>query len=382
MKKILFYTTFLTSGGGIEVVTEKYLKNLIELGYQVDLYIDYNMGEDNVREKNIDKSIKIKYLKSEKLSKLIYKFRTLGKKKNIYNIPLYLLILMSDYLIWKKEIKIIQKENYDATISFFQFLPSYITKVKGPKHSIFLHGAVHKFFEGFRRFFKENYLHKLDRFDYVCTVSDTMGKELVEMAPYLKEKQRTMYNPINFTEIIEKSKNEAGLTEEEKELLTGNYICSVGRLDENQKDFITLIKAYTELLKKNKIKEKLYIIGDGVDKEKLQELTRNLKIENKVLFLGRKSNPYIWMKNSKLFILSTKFEGFPTVLIEAMILDTPVISSDCPTGPNEMLEKEYLFEIGNKKELEKLIEKVLTRTRKINSKEKALEFQSDIEEIL
>ena len=79
MKKVLFYTTFLTQGGGIEVVTVRYMNKFIEKGYHVDLYIDYNMGEENVREKEIDKRIKIKYLKSEKISKLIYKFRTLGK---------------------------------------------------------------------------------------------------------------------------------------------------------------------------------------------------------------------------------------------------------------------------------------------------------------
>lgn len=58
MKKILFYTTFLTQGGGIEVVTERYMEKLLADGFKVDLYIDYNMGEQNVREKNINKKNK------------------------------------------------------------------------------------------------------------------------------------------------------------------------------------------------------------------------------------------------------------------------------------------------------------------------------------
>lgn len=147
-KKILFYTTFLTQGGGIEVVTVRYMRKFLKEGYDVDLYVDYNMGEENIREKEIDKKIKIKYLKPEKLSKLIYKLRTLGKTKKIYNIPMYFLIVISDYLIWKKEIEIVEKANYDTTITFFQYLPGYITEVKGPKHQIYLHGSVSRFLMG------------------------------------------------------------------------------------------------------------------------------------------------------------------------------------------------------------------------------------------
>ena len=235
MKKILFYTTFLTQGGGIEVVTVRYINKFIENGYKVDLYIDYNMGEENIREKEIDKRVKITYLKSEKISKLIYKLRTLGKEKKIYNIFLYILILVSDFIIWKKEIKKIEKENYDATISFFQFLPSYITKLKGPKHMIFLHGSVKQYFEGIRKYFKISFFNKINRFDYICTVSEEMRVQLKEIFPNLTNKQVTIYNPIDFETIENKACERGDLTLDEEELLNSSYICSVGRLDEGQK---------------------------------------------------------------------------------------------------------------------------------------------------
>lgn len=351
MKKILFYTTFLTQGGGIEVVTERYMEKLLADGFKVDLYIDYNMGEQNVREKNINKKIKIKYLKPEKISKLIYYFRTQGKKNKIFNIPLYILILVSDYIIWKKEIDNVKKEKYDATITFFQFLPSYLTKVNGPKHFIFLHGSINKFFLGIRKYFKRKYFKKLNKFDYICTVSAEMGKELLEMEPSFKDKQITLYNPIDFDEIKIKANDDTNLSEKDKNLLKDKYICSVGRLDESQKDFTTLIKAYYELKIDNLIEEKLYLIGDGPDKDKLQYLVERLNLEESIIFLGRKNNPYIWMKNSKLFILSSKYEGFPTVLVEALILTVPILSSDCPTGPKEILGVEFkydhLFKVGD-----------------------------------
>ena len=372
MKKILFYTTFLTQGGGIEVVTVRYINKFIENGYKVDLYIDYDMGEENIREKEIDKRVKITYLKSEKISKFIYKFRTLGKEKKIYNIFLYILILVSDFIVWKKEIKKIEKENYDATISFFQFLPSYITKVKGPKHMIFLHGSVKQYFEGIRKYFKNSFFNKINKFDYICTVSEEMRVQLKEIFPNLANKQVTIYNPIDFETIENKACERGNLTLDEEELLNSSYICSVGRLDEGQKDFSTLINAYADLKIKNKINEKLILVGNGPDREKLENLVKKLNLENDIIFLGKKSNPYIWMKNSKVFILSSKYEGLPTVLIEALILDVPSISSDCLTGPVEILENGKfgeLFNIGNIKELEEKILVTLNKREKIKTRE-------------
>lgn len=356
-KKILFYTPFLTFGGGLEVVAIRYVNMFVKKGYLVDMYVDYNMGDENVREKEVDKRVNIKYLKSEKLSKKIYRYRTLGKKKGFYNIFLYLYILISDYFIWKKEIKNIEEGKYDETITFFQYLPGYITKVKGPKHQIYLHGAVTRFFDGIRKYFKKYFFRKLEKFDEVCTVSQEMGEELIKLAPNLKEKQRTVYNPIDIEEIEKKSIDDSELTEEEKFLIKENYICSVGRLDESQKDFTTLIKAFGELKREEHIEEKLIIVGDGPDKQNLEDLAKKLKIKD-IVFLGKKRNPYIWMKNSKVFILSSKFEGFGMVLIEALITGTKVISSDCPVGPREILKNgKYgeLFEVGNIIELKNLL---------------------------
>lgn len=371
MKKILFYTTFLTQGGGIEVVTVRYINKFIENGYKVDLYIDYDMGEENIREKEIDKRVKITYLKSEKISKFIYKLRTLGKEKKIYNIFLYILILVSDFIVWKKEIKKIEKENYDVTISFFQFLPSYITKVKGLKHMIFLHGSIKQYFEGIRKYFKNSFFNKINRFDYICSVSEEMRVQLKEIFPNLTNKQVTIYNPIDFENIEIKACERENLTFYEEGLLNSSYICSVGRLDEGQKDFNTLINAYVNLKIENKISEKLVLVGDGPDREKLENLVKKLKMEEDIIFLGKKSNPYIWMKNSKAFILSSKYEGLPTVLIEALILDVPSISSNCLTGPVEILENGKfgeLFNIGNIKELEQKILITLNKREKVKTR--------------
>lgn len=244
MKKILFYTTFLTQGGGIEVVTVRYINKFIEAGYKVDLYIDYNMGKENIREKEISNQVNINYLKSEWFSKFIYKLRTLGKKNKIYNIFLYMLVLISDFYIWHKLLKKIDKNKYLGTISFFQFLPAYITKIKGPKHLIFLHGSVEQYFEGIRKYFKNSFFKKINKFDYICTVSEEMRIQLKQIFPNLKNKQITIYNPIDFEGIDNYSQIINEINEMESELIKESYICTVGRLDEGQKDYDTLIRAY------------------------------------------------------------------------------------------------------------------------------------------
>ena len=237
---------------------------------------------------------------------------------------------------------------------------------------IFLHGSVKQYFEGIRKYFKISFFNKINRFDYICTVSEEMRVQLKEIFPNLTNKQVTIYNPIDFETIENKACERGDLTSAEEKLLNSSYICSVGRLDEGQKDFNTLINAYANLKVENKISEKLILVGDGPDKEKLKSLVKKLNLENDVIFLGKKSNPYIWMKNSKAFILSSKYEGLPTVLIEALILDVPSISSNCLTGPIEILENGKfgeLFNIGNVKELEEKILITLSKVKKIKTRD-------------
>ena len=120
------------------------------------------------------------------------------------------------------------------------------------------------------------------------------------------------------------------------------------------------------------LEEKLVIVGDGPHKNSLETLVKDLNVEKEVIFLGKRSNPYIWIKNSKLFILSSKYEGFPTVLIEALVLNIPTVSSNCLTGPKEILENgKYgkLFEVSNELELERVILNILKNPNHVKTRE-------------
>ena len=175
------------------------------------------------------------------------------------------------------------------------------------------------------------------------------------------------------------------LNDEEKELICDNFICTVGRLEEG-KDFKTLINTYEFLYKNNQVKEKLYIVGDGPSKENLIEIVKTKELDKNILFLGKKINPYIWMRKAKIFILSSKSEGFGLVLVEAMACETFVISSSCKTGPKEILcsgECGDLFEVGHVQELANKIEYALNdneyRLNKIiKAKERIKEFDKEV----
>lgn len=133
---------------------------------------------------------------------------------------------------------------------------------------------------------------------------------------------------------------------------------SVARLD-YPKDFDTLIEAF-KILKEDGVKEKLYIVGEGEQRERLEKKIKELNLENTVFLVGKKVNPYIWIEKADMFLHSSKREGFPAVLLEALCCNKMIISSDCMTGPKEVLKNGKngeLFEVGNVEELVRYIKK-------------------------
>jgi len=128
-------------------------------------------------------------------------------------------------------------------------------------------------------------------------------------------------------------------------------LIAIGRLVE-QKDYITMLKAIK--LINNKIKFKLTILGKGKLKNELVKFCRDNELKDNIKFLGYKKNIFPYLKNSDCLILSSLYEGLPNVILEAISLKKLVISSDCPSGPSEILLKGkagYLFKPKNYKEL-------------------------------
>lgn len=113
-------------------------------------------------------------------------------------------------------------------------------------------------------------------------------------------------------------------------------VLTAGRLFIRQKDQPTLLNAFAEILKSRPAK--LIVLGEGPDKARLTDLARQLGIHRSVDFVGFQTNPFAFMARAQVFVLSSAFEGLPTVLIEAMACGVPVVATDCPSGPREILE--------------------------------------------
>ena len=132
-------------------------------------------------------------------------------------------------------------------------------------------------------------------------------------------------------------------------------ILNVARLT-NQKDHLTLLKAFTIINKK--IKSKLLIIGSGKNKAIIEQYIHENNLRHSAKLIPFQKNPYKYMNASNLFVLTSKFEGLPNVLLEALSLKKFVISTNCLTGPSEILlrgKAGYLFKIGDHKQLAKKI---------------------------
>ena len=249
--------------------------------------------------------------------------------------------------------------NVDVLIDFDSGLTKLNNETKELKKAAWIHASLPNLLKKEKKIVKRGI--RLDNYDKIITICKEMKAETEMIYPFLSDKIDYIYNPFNFNRIQMESEKIEDLSNEEKEFLKEKYILAVSRIDKIQKDFPTLIKAYN-ILKEKGLKEKLYIIGDGDAKLEIQQMINEMGLSKDIFMLGQKKNPYVWMKNSELFVHSSKYEGLPTVLIEAMILGKIVVSSECPTGPKEILENGdsgLLFKIGDEEEFAHKIYEVL-----------------------
>ena len=196
----------------------------------------------------------------------------------------------------------------------------------------------------------------------IIGVSQGVAQDLAQNTGISPKRIEFIYNPVLNSDIFEKAKNPI----DHPFFLPGKppVILGVGRLDP-QKDFSNLINAFAIVQKVTPAR--LVILGSGLLKQPLQALVKDLKLEDKVAFLGFVTNPYPYMINSSVFVLSSMWEGLPTVLIEALALKTPIVSTNCPSGPAEILQQGkygHLVESKNPKALANSILKVLSGDKK------------------
>lgn len=209
--------------------------------------------------------------------------------------------------------------------------------------------------------------------DLVTTVSAGVADDLAHVAHMNRAALRVIYNPIHSDELLQASMlspEHPWLPEDNSEALP--VILAAGRLNE-QKDFQTLLRSFALL----KTKARLIILGKGAMHSELKGLIETLDLKQDVSLHGFTDNPFAFMRRCTVFVLSSRWEGLPGVLVQAMACGARVVSTDCPSGADEILENGRwgeLVPVADPQAMANAIEKTLQKDSPPDVTKRAKEF--------
>ena len=211
--------------------------------------------------------------------------------------------------------------------------------------------------------------------DAIVAVSTGVANDLARVTGINGRRIRVIYNPVITPELRRKAlapPNHPWLKQQSIPV-----ILAVGRLTP-QKDYPNLLRAFALLRQKRPVR--LLILGEGPERSVLETLAKQLGIESDIHLPGFAENPYPMMAGASVYVLSSRWEGLPTVLIEALYCSTPVVATNCPSGPSEILlggKYGTLVDVGDSSALAQAIAAVLDSERVSAPRESWLPFDSD-----
>lgn len=336
-KKLLIHNGNISIGGQEKMLME-FLNILDSKKYEILLLIEENNGKRNDYIDRIPKWIDYKFLTTEEFMNKIEKYQ--GSKNFLKK------LYYSHLLKLKKKISLKELRKYlnfsDIIIDYDMGLLRNLHKINLQNKKII--GWSHAGSGELLR--KKQKRENVNKYDCIVTINETMKNGYLKN--YNNKEVVKIYNFLDF-DLIEKK------AEEKLEKDYGKYIISVGSLTEN-KNHKLLINAFKILKNKYKVSEKLLIAGEGRERENLEKQIRELNLENDVLLLGQIENPYKYIKNSELYILPSKSEGFSLTLVEAMYLQKMIISTH--NNGSEELVKENKYGVLIENNADKMAEKI------------------------
>lgn len=297
--------------GGAERAMLTLSKNFVKEGHSVTILA---LSKNNFYE--IPKGVNVVYLSkmNDNISGLI----------KLFYIP---------YHAWK--LKRYVKKHQVKTVQSYLFRANYVNIFSGMLGSTQVVQVVNR--SVVSRFFKEGFSGKINLFlikilypkaDRIVHISQQMRADFNKYF-FSSSNERVIYNPYDVQNILEQSNQKV---DDFTFRSHKRYLVAVGRLIP-LKRFQDILEA----MKKLDSDIELILLGDGEERESLEALAKEFLLEKRVHFLGQVQNPFKYIKQSDLFISSSSVEGFPNVLLESMLCKTVVISSDCLSGPREIL---------------------------------------------
>lgn len=285
----------------------------------------------SILNKTLDKKFKIEFY-SLKNSKTFFSLKNKPIPLSSINNNFLMILHIPKYI--KQLRKIIEIEKPDCIISFLE-ISNFINILSNPKAIVSFRTSLN-FFRGIKGFFYKKMIYFLYPRATKIIVNSVENKE--ELQNYLKisgEKITYIQNPIDLEEIKKNEKLEPYI---ESWLKNKRVFISVGRL-EKSKNYESLITGFNQLIELDN-SNILMILGDGPEKNYLEELVKNLRISNNIKLFGKKENVFKYLKKSDYFVFTSLVEGFPNVLLEAMAVGLPIITTDFKTGARELITPE------------------------------------------
>lgn len=334
-KKRLLFTAYSLNLGGIETALIN-LVNRIDLDkYDVEIILEKKEGIflDKVKKEITIKEFKVYNNKN----KIIRKIRNLSQRI-IYTIVNY--------------------HTYDFSCCYatYSLSGSKLSKIASSNNSFYVHNNykdLYKDEQKEKQFFMDR---KITKFKHIIFVSNEYRKEFLRLFPNLEEKTLVLNNFIDTENIKKESK--AKITEKKQK---GKKIfLFVGRLDDDAKKIGRAIRLT------KKIKEiEFWMVGDGPDRKIYEEMIKKEKLEDRVKLIGRKKNPYPYMKQADYILLTSDYEGFPVIYLEAITLQKPIITTIDVSDDKINMGKDYAWIVSKEeKKMVKQVQEILKENKK------------------
>ena len=301
-KKKILLAAYDMRLGGIEKALVNFIKNINITNNEITLYLENKAG---VLLKDLPSNITIKQQKVFDLNNKI-----LSKCLNLLNKIKFLLFNYKDY-------------NFSCCYATYSLSSNFLSRYSSNNNSIYIHSNYVELYKN-----KEDKIYgffeprHLDRFKHIIFVSNESKKDLINYYPNIEDNSIVINNFINDEEILSKAQQSI----KEKKPVNKKLFVFVGRIEESSKNLTRLINTFELVIEKNK-DVLLWIIGSGPDEEKTKDLIKSKELEDYIIMMGTKTNPYPYMKLANYIILTSNYEGFPVIYGEALTLHKTIIST-------------------------------------------------------
>lgn len=347
--------------GGAEKVLVTFLRNLPKDKYEIDLLLNLYSGKYL---SEVPEWINVLYLNK---GEMITTNRIQDIPQKAYRVMYQKFLKLFPKLLYQI---ILKNKKYDIEFAAIQGMAIGIlnSPLKDSKKIVWIHSDLRK---ATYQTYSDDDLRRFFGFDKIMVISEQIQQDFESLAQNKDEKQKIVriYNPLDTDEILNKTE----LKPVEWTFNSGIPVfVSVGTVYP-AKGYDRLLKVHKRLIDEG-FQHRLLILGDGYDFENIKKLKSDLGLNETATLVGFTENPYPYLKKADYFVLSSRYEGFPTVLFEAIVLKKNIIATDV-SGVREMLLNGELGEIVENSEegIYRGMKKALTNPSAFNGYKKALE---------